>query len=419
MPSEMRAQNLAQTFVGHQESPHPLDRRLRNLAVVSVVAFIVGIAGYFGYAVYQVANRPIAGLSVPNDFSVMWAAAKLALEGRPLAAFDIEALIQARNLPPWTGEAGYRMAWHYPAHFHALVTPFGLLEFIPAWCAFSFVSLAAFALGLRTLTGTEAGTLIAIASPAVLMCVIQGQNTLLVGALLAGFLASLRDAHAIAAGVLLGLLTIKPQFGPLLPLVLIMMGSWRVIGWATVTAVVLFALSLAWIGVDYWAAFLNRVAESGDWIRSGWLPRHLMITWYAFGLGAGMEPASAKALQAAFSLGLAATVALAWRRAEIPFAVKAALLTFAIPLVTPYAYFYDLVLPVIGVGLLLADPRMRDPVTLSAAAAVWALPTLGHVLREAGVDTGFALIGAPILTLALGSVLWRASRQATSAPARI
>lgn len=415
----MRAQNPAQTFVGHQESPHPLDRRLRNLAVVSVVAFIVGIAGYFGYAVYQVANRPIAGLSVPNDFSVMWAAAKLALEGRPLAAFDLEALTQARNLPPWTGEAGYRMSWLYPAHFHAMVVPFGLTEFMPAWIAFSVLGLAAFSLAVRLLIDNPSVTAITIASPAVLMCLIQGQITLIVGALLVGFLYCLKRGRSRGAGILLGLLTIKPQFGPLLPLILLVTWEWRTIAWAAAVSIGCALTSLIWVGPDYWLAFSEAIGETDEIIHTGWLPRHLMITWYAFGLGAGMEPASAKTLQAACSLGLAATVALVWRRDEFPFAVKAALLTFAIPLVTPYAYFYDLVLPVIGVGLLLADPRMRDPVTLSAAAAVWALPTLGHVLREAGVDTGFALIGAPVLTLAFGSVLWRASRQATSAPARI
>ena len=418
MLSETRAQDSAQTFAGCQESPHPLDRRLRNLAVVSAVAFVIGVAGYFGYAIYQVANRPIAGLSVPNDFSVMWGAAKLALDGQAIAAFDFERLAQARSLPPWTGEAGYRMPWLYPAHFHAMLVPFGLTGFLPAWLAFSVLGLAAFAYAVRPLLAMPSATAVVVASPAVLMCLIQGQITLFIGALLAGFLHCLNRGLHLPAGILLGLLTIKPQFGLLLPLVLVVTWQWRVIAWASAVSTICILLSLTWVGFDYWLALREAIGRTDEMMQTGWLPRHLMITWYVSGLEAGMEPGAAKILQAAISLILAAMVVFAWRREDLPFAVKAALLTFAMPLVTPYAYFYDLVLPVIGVGLLLAEPRSREPVILAAAAIVWALPTLGHILREAGIDAGFALIGAPVLTLAAGAVFWCATRSAASAPAQ-
>ncbi len=387
----------------------PADR-LRNIAWVVSVAFVVGCAGYFGYAVYQVANREIAGLSVPNDFSVMWAAGKLALQGRAVEAFDVDILNRTRNLPPWTGDAGYRMGWHYPAHFHALVMPFGLMPFMIAWLLFSLAGLTAFAVAARRLIPSGPAAIIAIASPAVLMCLIQGQNTLIVGALLAGFLAALRAQNVVLAGVLLGLLTIKPQFGPLLPLILIVSGAWRIIGWAIVTVAVLFAASFLWVGADYWAAFLDGIAITDEWIRTGWLPRHLMVTWYAFGLASGLDPDQAKWLQMGAALAVAVLVLWAWHRDDLTFERKAAVLTIAIPLVTPYAYFYDLVLPVLGAGLLLAMRGPRDPLRLVAVVAIWALPTLGHSLREAGIIHGFAYLGAPVLTLSLIALLVRIPR---------
>ncbi len=379
--------------------------RLHNVAWVAAVAFLIGCAGYFGYAIYQVATREIPGLSVPNDFSVMWAAGKLALQGRAVEAFDVELLNQTRNLPPWTGDAGYRMGWLYPAQFHALVTPFGLLPFMTAWLTFSVVGLALFALAARRLIPSGPAAMIAIASPAVLMCLIQGQNTLIVGALLAGFLAALRTQNALISGILLGLLTIKPQFGLLLPLILVVTGNWRVIGWAVVTVAVLFIASLLWVGTDYWVAFFDGIRVTDEWIRTGWLPRHLMVTWYAFGLASGLGPDQAKWLQMGAALAIAALVVWTWRRNDLTFERKAAILTIAIPLVTPYAYFYDLVLPVLGAGLLLAIPGPRDPQRLFAVIAIWALPTLGHGLREAGLVHGFAFLGAPVLTLSLIALL--------------
>ena len=409
MTIEMSAEQAARS--GEPGEPRPvrlglgLENRLRNLAVVSAIAFALGCLGFFGYAIYQVANREIAGLTVPNDFSVMWAAAKLALEGRPMAAFDVDILNQTRNLPPWTGEAGYRMAWHYPGHFHALITPFGLLPFMTSWLLFSLVWLSAFAVAMKWLVRGPAVTAIAVASPAVLMCLMHGQNTLLIGALLAAFLAFLRDGRVVLAGIVLGVLTIKPQFGPLLPLALIMIGAWRVIAVASITAIGLLVASLLWLGVDYWWLFLDRIGLSAEWIETGWLPRHLMVTWYAFALGNGLEAGAAKLVQMGASAAVALAVALTWRRRDLAFEIKAAILVVAIPLVTPYAYLYDLVLPMIASGLLLSSPAGQRPLGFGAAALLWTLPTLAHVLREIGFEKGFALIGAPILTLAMGAIL--------------
>lgn len=389
--------------------------RLRNLAAVCAAGFAIGFAVYFGYALVQIAQRPIAGLSAPNDASVFWAAARLALEGRPEAAFDLAALTEARNLPPWTGEAGKRMSWLYPPHFHALIVPLGLLPFGAAWLAFAIAGMAAFWLGLRRLVPDRAAALIALASPAVLICVIHGQNSLIVGGLLAGFLGTLRDRQSVSAGVLLGWLTVKPQFGPLLPLALAVRGEWRVIGWATASAVAIGAATLLWTGPGYWLLFFQHLAGSIERVDSAWLPRHLMVTWYAFARAVALPQSWASGLQLTVTLAIAAAVCWAWWRPGVAFARRAAVLTLAIPLATPYAYFYDLVIPMIGVALLLGTLAPGDVLRGGLIGLVWALPSLGHFGREIGYDGAFAVLGAPVLTLALGALLIDIAR---AAPAR-
>ncbi len=89
-------------------------------------------------------------------------------------------------------------------------------------------------------------------APGVAVNVFFGQNGFVTAALLIGGLANL-DRKPVLAGVLFGILTIKPQFGLLLPVLLVMTGRWRVIAAAVVTTAVLVALTSLWFGGRYLA----------------------------------------------------------------------------------------------------------------------------------------------------------------------
>ena len=90
---------------------------------------------------------------------------------------------------------------------------------------------------------------------------------------LAGALLQL-DRRPIVAGILIGLLAYKPQFGLLIPLVLIAGGHWRAFAAAAATVAVLALAVTFAFGVDVWTAFLASthftrtvVLEQGD---TGW-----------------------------------------------------------------------------------------------------------------------------------------------------
>ncbi len=71
-------------------------------------------------------------------------------------------------------------------------------------------------------------------SPAAVLCVISGQSSLITAAMLVTIFAWL-DRRPVAAGILIGLLTLKPQLGVLFPIMLIASGRWRVFASAAVT----------------------------------------------------------------------------------------------------------------------------------------------------------------------------------------
>ena len=80
----------------------------------------------------------------------------------------------------------------------------------------------------------------ALAFPAVFVNLGHGHNGFLTAALIGGALLVL-DRRPLLAGVLIGCLAYKPQFGVLIPLVLAATGRWRVIAAAAATVVAFVA----------------------------------------------------------------------------------------------------------------------------------------------------------------------------------
>src|SRR5258708_1533102 len=115
--------------------------------------------------------------------------------------------------------------------------------------------------------------LIAAAFPAVFVNIGHGQNGFLTAALLGGALHWL-DRRPWLAGLLIGCLAYKPQFGVLIPIALLAGGRWRTIGAAMVTVAALVAISFVTLGGGVWHAFADSmnftqtvVLEQGD---TGW-----------------------------------------------------------------------------------------------------------------------------------------------------
>ena len=65
------------------------------------------------------------------------------------------------------------------------------------------------------------------------------------------------DRRPILAGVLLGLLSYKPQFGVMIPLVLIASTRWRAFTSAAATVLVLVIVTTLAFGADIWQAFAD------------------------------------------------------------------------------------------------------------------------------------------------------------------
>jgi arabinofuranan 3-O-arabinosyltransferase len=192
--------------------------------------------------------------------------------------------------------------------------------------------------------------------------------------LIGGTLGLLERQPALA-GICLGFLTYKPQFGLLFPLVLIADGRWLTIVVAAAVAIVLAALSWLALGSASWEAFVHWMPITGrvvliegqaDWSRLQSL----------FGLvrALGGSAQLAWTVQAIGSIAVAAAIVYLWR-SRVAFDLKAAALAAGTLVVTPYLYMYDLVVLAVAVAFLLRFALERgftnsDIIGLSVAGAL-------------------------------------------------
>jgi hypothetical protein len=199
--------------------------------------------------------RDKATLVLGRDFLNLWMYGRAVLDMDPARFYDIATYNGelARLIGP--GYPGQN--WPNPPTALVVMAPFGLLAYFPALIAWFAIGILAFYLaGRRELSDARILAVILV-SPAALLCVISGQSSLLTTAALLVIFASL-DKRPVIAGVLIGLLTVKPQLGVLFPFALIASGRWRVFLSAAATTLALIAISLVLGGQESWIDYIAK-----------------------------------------------------------------------------------------------------------------------------------------------------------------
>jgi hypothetical protein len=228
--------------------------------------------------------------------------------------------------------------------------------------------------------------LLALAFPAVFVTIGHGQNGFLTAALFGGALAVV-DRRPIVAGVLLGLMVYKPQFGPLIPLALVAGGRWRTALAAGVTVLAFAGVTLALLGPEPWRAFLaesgamrTQVLEAGS---AGWHKLHGVFAWTRMW---GGPVGLAYVLHAAVAVPAAIAVVWTWRAPVRP-ALRAAALLVGTLVVAPHSHDYDLMLLAPAIAFVSTDALRHgfDTGEKTLLAAVFVMPLFTRVVAEHGL----------------------------------
>jgi len=393
-----------------------------------LVGLAVLAASLFGL-VYILATasglNDYSGRPIGSDFSNIYAAGTYVLDGEPAKPFD-PATQHAREQAIF-GAATPFYGWHYPPFFLGLAALLATMPYLLALAVWQGATLVLYLLAMRAVvvsspTSTRGELkdesiwfLLALAYPAVFINIGHGHNGFLTAALFAGALLTL-DSRPILSGILIGCLAYKPQFGLLIPLILVATGRWRVFVAAGVTVSLMVLAVTAAFGIEVWHAFL----ASGEFTRkvvleqggTGW---HKIQSAFAWARMWGADLPLAYAVQAAATIAIAFALIVIWR-GRSSFAVKAAALLIGSILATPYSLDYDLMLIAPAIAFLTADAARRGAASKSVPwektllAALWLVPLIARSFAQ---FTHIPL-GVPVMLLSFIWLLYRAAH--TEAP---
>jgi arabinofuranan 3-O-arabinosyltransferase len=346
------------------------------------------------------------GAGIPTDFVNVWAAGRLALEGHPAQAWDWVIQKQVELSLLQQDFIGY-FAWHYPPPFlfvASLLARFPYAAAFIGWVAISFVPYLAV---MRAIVGRPFGLVLAGAFPVVFNNALVGQNGFLTAALIGGTLY-LIPVRPVLAGICLGLLSYKPQYGLLFPLVLIAASQWTVFATAAVVAIAMALTSWFAFGTESWQAFFHWMpAFSQAFLAEGKAPWWKMQSLFALIRYFGGTEQLAWICHWILSAGVAVVLAVMWR-SRVSYSLKAAALATGALLVTPYLFMYDMMVLAIPVAFLVR-------IGLKTGFRPYELAALGCALALivsftfSGVPLGFAatLIVAGLVMRRAGP--WRAA----------
>ncbi|MGA7262029.1 MAG: glycosyltransferase family 87 protein, partial [Stellaceae bacterium] len=293
----------------------------------------------------------------------------------------------------------------YPPTFTLILVPLAMLPYFTAFLTWESVTLVSCIAVVYLIVRRQPAISLMLASPFTAWNFLIGQNGFFTASLLGASLL-LFERRPVLAGVFIGCLTYKPQFGILLPVALIAAGQWRACVSAAVTAILLVAASAAAFGVDRWIAFPRVLFAQGretmfaspDW-------GFLFQTVYGLILVLHGGAPLAWLAQGMATVGMAIIVWLVWR-SPARYALKAATLSTAGLIATPYAFAYDLAVIAIPVAFLASD-QMRCGLLRGEQTTMIALFVMSLAVIPAA---GKAPVGAVILVALLCLILHRVLR---------
>lgn len=346
---------------------------------------------------------------MPADVLAFLAAARLAATGQAAMAYDWTTFAQAQAaiLGVGTDAIGGALGWLNPPHFFFVVLPLAPLGYGWAWLMWSMAGVLLLAAAAWVVLPRGPAVLAVLAAPSVMLSISVGQNGLLTAALF-GLTFALMDRRPWLAGLALGLLTMKPQFGLLLPVLLVLTRRWRVFAGAAATAVLTMGLAWAAFGSEAWLAFMPSLSGNASRMLVEMVSPRLQSV-YAFLMRLTGQREIAMTGHAVVALVAAGVTLRLWlRRPEAAEESRAAAAIAASYLITPYVWGYDTpAIPVAALFLVRAALRegwlAGEKVTLILACL---LPT-ALILWE------FPLV-APMAWMLL---LWSAYRRARVSPA--
>jgi hypothetical protein len=336
-----------------------------------------------------------------HDFVNVWTGGHLVRQGLLSILSDVTAYqAYQQQLFEHIGQHNYS----YPPLTYPLAALISYLPYPVALIVWQAAGAAFFIWAAKPWWPDRVGPVwLAVLTPAALLNLWAGHYGFFIGGL---FLLGWRQVELgrpSLAGICFGLMLVKPHLAVLLPIALTMRREWKTVGWTAATVLVLLAASTWAYGLQPWYDFLfgtSRVQAGLINARDSFFG--LMSTspaTAAFSLGAKLPVAMI--VQAAFAAGgIYAVVAGGLRK--VPLRDYALLTSTATFLVLPYAFNYDMTVPMIGALYVMS--------TTDRSSREWRFGFYGFIAPQFGMV--LAAAGLPFMPVMIAGLLYAQFRTA-------
>jgi alpha-1,2-mannosyltransferase len=338
---------------------------------------------------------------VGSDFQTLHTAARLVTSGDGALLYQ-DVAFQAAGGPG--------RAFFYPPPFALVLSPLGWLSFEAAWFAWSVLSVAMVALGLKLLgvRGPVRLALAALLFTPMYLAITFGQTSCLWLLVFAGVYRFTKENRPIAAGVLAGLLILKPTLA-------IGVFVWWIVEWrrhrtsalaAAASALGVIALSQLFLP----GSFSGYVQFTWNYLVGGepgaqWAQYSMWTFWDLLIPGSNWLSKIAGVASVALLIGAFARCAKARPGLDLTFAAVIAMTI----LVAPYMLAYDWTLLLIPAVLLWQSGRVAPADVLVGGAVVAIGSTWSIVIAIELLDSpGYTLQFAPLILI--GAAVWMSRR---------
>ncbi len=367
------------------------------VAVYVICALVIFLGGPLsGKGLYDIQGKPLG-----SDFLGFFTAASLAKAGHATWAYNfdkmvaLEKLIISPKVPP--------MPWLYPPTFLVLILPLAFFPYLLAIMVWIIPTMVVYLKVVKKIIPHPLALWVILAFPGTFQNFIHFQNGFVTASLLGGGLL-LMGRKPFLGGALLGLLSFKPHLAFLIPVALLAGRHWRSLAGAAVSASVLALITLPVLGWETWVAFLGNLPLADWMIRHGVAPPAKMPTVFIGALLAGTGYPIAYVLQGMVTLGAIITVFWVWS-SSATFPLKAATLTLAVLLATPYAFEYDLAILALPLAWLVWEGLTSGWLAGEQSLILlgWTIPMLAPIVARK--------VGLQIAPFVFGALLWATVRR--------
>src|SRR6266404_6078441 len=194
-----------------------------------------------------------SGVPVYHDFTNVFVAGLQALHGETASVYIPAEFARLQDALVGPGKSLFT-TWPYPPTYFLILAPVALLPYLEAFLTWESATLLGFIVVIYLIVRRAPAIALVLASPFTAWNFLLGQSGFLTASLLGASLLTLKR-QPVLAGVFIGCLTYKPQFGILLPIALLAASKWRALASSAITSAILAGVSMAVFGTDAWTGF--------------------------------------------------------------------------------------------------------------------------------------------------------------------